>query len=48
MPPAGDGPDGEETYQFMLGIAEAPADELEAVEAEAAGWIADRLRRPGG
>ena len=43
-PPAGDSPDGEETYRFMLAIAEAPAEDLEAVEAEVAGWIADRLR----
>ena len=47
-PPAGDGPDGEETYQFMLAIAEAPAEHLETVEAEAAGWITERLRPPGG
>ncbi len=34
----------------MLAIAEAPSDELEAAEAEVAGWIAERLRpvAPGG
>lgn len=47
-PPAGDDPDGEETYQFMLAIAEATAEHREAVEAEAAGWIAERLQLPGG
>jgi hypothetical protein len=35
-------PDGEETFQRMLAIAEAPAEDLEAVEAEVAGWIAER------
>jgi death on curing protein len=45
-PPADDGPEGEETYQRMLAIAEASAEDLEAVEAEVAGWIAERLR-PG-
>jgi prophage maintenance system killer protein len=43
-PPGGDDPDGEETFQRMLAIAEAPAEDLEAVEAEVAGWIAERLR----
>jgi death-on-curing protein len=49
-PPAGDDPDGEETYRFMLAIAEAPSEDLQAVEAEVAGWIAERLRLlpPGG
>jgi death-on-curing protein len=47
-PPAGDDPDGEETYQFMLAIAEATAEHREAVEAKAAGWIAERLQLPGG
>jgi hypothetical protein len=28
----------------MLAIAEVPAEDLEAVEAEVAGWIAERLR----
>jgi death on curing protein len=44
VPPAGDDPDGEETFQHMRAIAGAPAEELEAVEAEVAGWIAERLR----
>jgi death-on-curing protein len=43
-PPSGDGLDGEETYQVMLSIAGASSEELEAVEAEVADWIADRLR----
>jgi death on curing protein len=42
-PPPGDDPDGEETFQRMLTIAEAPAEDLEAIEAEAADWIAERL-----
>ena len=42
MPPAGD-PDGEETFQRMRAIAAAPAENLEVVEAEVAGWIAARL-----
>jgi death-on-curing protein len=45
-PPPGDAPDGEETYQRMRTIAAATAEDLEAIEAEVAGWIADRLR-PG-
>jgi hypothetical protein len=33
----------------MIAIAEAPSDDLEAVEAEVARWIAERLRpRPRG
>jgi death on curing protein len=49
IPPAGDDPDGEETFQRMRAIAAAPAEDLEVVEAEAAGWIADHLRpRPAG
>ena len=49
IPPAGDDPDGEETFQRMRAIAAAPAEDLEEVEAEVAGWIADRLRpRPSG
>ena len=48
-PPPLDVPDGEETYRFMIAIAEAPSDDLEAVEAEVARWIAERLRpRPRG
>jgi hypothetical protein len=43
-PPAGDDPDGEETYQLMRTIAAAASEDLEAVEAEVADWIADRLR----
>jgi len=43
-PPTGDDPDGEETFQRMLAIAEASAEDLEAVEAEVASWIAERLR----
>ena len=42
-PPAADDPDGEETFQRMRAIAAAPAEDLEAVEAEVAGWIAERL-----
>jgi hypothetical protein len=45
VPPAGDDPDGEETYQFMLAIAAAPGADLEAVEAEVAAWIAERLHQ---
>jgi hypothetical protein len=44
IPPAGDDPDGEETFHRMRAIAAATAEDLEAVEAEVAGWIADRLR----
>lgn len=44
VPPAGDDPDGEETFQRMLAIAAAPADDLEPIEAETAEWIAERLR----
>jgi death on curing protein len=44
VPPAGDEPDGEETFQRMRAIAAAPVEDLEAVEAEVAGWIAERLR----
>jgi death on curing protein len=44
VPPAGDDPDAEETFQRMLAIAAAPADDLEAIEAETAVWIAERLR----
>jgi hypothetical protein len=43
-PSAGDDPDGEETYQLMRTIAAAASEDLEAVEAEVADWIADRLR----
>jgi hypothetical protein len=43
--PAGDDPDGEETYQLMLAIAAAPGADLEAVEAEVAAWIGERLDR---
>jgi death-on-curing protein len=45
LPPAGDDPDGEETYQLMLTIAAAAGEDLEAVEAEVAAWIAERLHR---
>ena len=44
VPSAADDPDGEETFQRMRAIAAAPAEDLEAVEAEIAGWIAERLR----
>jgi death-on-curing protein len=44
VPPDGDDPDGEETFQRMLAIAAASSEDLEAVEAELAAWIADRLR----
>ena len=43
VPPVGD-PDGEETFQRMQTVAGASPEELEAVEAEVAGWIAERLR----
>jgi prophage maintenance system killer protein len=43
--PAGDDPDGEETYQLMLAIATAPGADLEAVEAEVAAWIGERLHQ---
>jgi death on curing protein len=46
VPPAGDDHDGEETFQRMRAIAGAPAENLEAVEAEVAGWIVERLRPP--
>ena len=42
--PAGDDPDGEETFRRMLATAAASTEDLEAKEAEVAGWIADRLR----
>ena len=45
LPPAGDDPDGEATYQLMLAIAATPPAELEDVEAEVAAWIADRLHQ---
>jgi prophage maintenance system killer protein len=45
VPPAGDDPDGEETYQLMLAIAGALSADLEAVEAEVAAWIAERLHQ---
>ena len=45
LPPACDDPDGEETYQLMLAIAAAPGADLEAVEAEVAAWIGERLDR---
>ena len=45
LPPPGDDPDGEETYQLMLAIAAAPGADLETVEAEVAAWIADRLHQ---
>jgi len=35
--------DGEETFQRMRATAAAPAENLEVVEAEVAGWIAARL-----
>lgn len=44
VPPLGDHPDGEETFQRMLAIAAAPAEEVEAIETETARWIAQRLR----
>ena len=44
LPPADDDPDGEETFRRMLTTAGASTEDLEATEAEAAGWIADRLR----
>jgi hypothetical protein len=44
VPSAADDPAGEETFQRMQAIAAAPAEDLEAVEAEIAGWIAERLR----
>jgi hypothetical protein len=44
VPPADDDPDGEETFQRMLAAAAADTVDLEAIEAEVAGWIADRLR----
>jgi death on curing protein len=47
LPPAGDDPDGEETYQLMLAVAAASAAELENVEAEVAAWIDERLHRRG-
>ena len=43
LPPLGDHPDGEETFQRMLAIAAAPAEDLEAIETETARWIAQRL-----
>ncbi|HYY78091.1 MAG TPA: type II toxin-antitoxin system death-on-curing family toxin [Actinomycetes bacterium] len=43
VPPAADDPDGEETYQRMLAIAAAPAEDLEQTEADTAGWVAERL-----
>jgi death on curing protein len=46
VPPAGDEPAGRETFQRMRAVAGAPAENLEAVEAEVAGWIAERLRPP--
>ena len=45
LPPVGDDPDGEETYQLMLAIAAAPGEDLEAVEAEVAAWIGERLHQ---
>jgi death-on-curing protein len=49
VPPDTDDPDGEETFERMRAIAAASADDLEAVEAEVARWIAERLRpRPPG
>jgi death on curing protein len=45
LPPAGDDPDGEETYQLMLAIAATPPAELEDVEAEVAAWIDERLHQ---
>ena len=44
-PPARDDPDGEETYQVMLAIAAAPGADLEAVGAEVAAWITERLHQ---
>lgn len=45
LPPARDDPDGEQTYQVMLAIAAAPGADLEAVEAEVAAWITERLHQ---
>jgi prophage maintenance system killer protein len=45
VPPAADDPNGEETFQRMIVIASAPGDDLEAVEADAATWIAERLHK---
>jgi death on curing protein len=45
VPPTGDDPGGEETYRLMLAIAAAPGTDLEAVEAEVAAWIAERLHQ---
>jgi death on curing protein len=45
VPPAGDDPDGEETYQLVLATAAAPGADLEAVDAEVAAWIAERLHQ---
>jgi len=45
LPPAGDDPDGEETYQLMLAIAAALGADLETVEAEVAAWIGERLHQ---
>jgi death on curing protein len=45
LPPGGDDPDGEKTYRLMLAIAAAPGADLEAVEAEVAAWIGERLHQ---
>jgi death on curing protein len=44
-PPAGDDPDGEETYQLMVAIAAAPGADMETVEAEVTAWIGERLHQ---
>ncbi len=50
VPPVGDDPDADETFQRMRAIAAADAENLEEVQAEVAAWIAERLRPlpPGG
>jgi prophage maintenance system killer protein len=48
VPPGDDHPDGEETFRPMAATAAATAENLEAIEAEVAGWIAERLRPSGG
>jgi death on curing protein len=44
VPPGDDDPDGEETFRRMVATAGSTAEDLEAVEVEVAGWIAERLR----
>jgi hypothetical protein len=43
-PSAVDDPEGEETFRRMVAAAATRNENLEAVEAEVAGWIAERLR----